>query len=147
MTNSNFRYGWPIGSVVWTLDFGQYPAESHDSEWWWQIDMSCISYWLFTIQQFFGPNQIQSICRRQAKCWKDNDFSFWKGRKHCEKKETILVNQHFLLFSQCFLKASFSGSLKVWIVWYRVNSLPNDLLYQTTKFQTSPNWKHLQKTI
>ena len=25
--------------------------------------------------------------------------------------------QHFLLFSQCFLKASFSGSLKVSIVW------------------------------
>ena len=25
--------------------------------------------------------------------------------------------QHFLLFPQCFQKASFSGSLKVWIVW------------------------------
>ena len=25
--------------------------------------------------------------------------------------------QHFLLFSQCFQKASFSGLLKVWIVW------------------------------
>ena len=27
--------------------------------------------------------------------------------------------QHFLLFPQCFLKASFSGSLEVGIVWYR----------------------------
>ena len=25
--------------------------------------------------------------------------------------------QHFLLFPQCFLKAFFGGSLKVWIVW------------------------------
>ena len=25
--------------------------------------------------------------------------------------------QHFLLFPQCFQKASFSGLLKVWIVW------------------------------
>ena len=25
--------------------------------------------------------------------------------------------QHFLLFPQCFQKASFSGSLKVWTVW------------------------------
>ena len=25
--------------------------------------------------------------------------------------------QHFLLFPQCFQKASFLGSLKVWILW------------------------------
>ena len=30
--------------------------------------------------------------------------------------------QHLLLFSQCFQKASFLGSLKVGIVWKRVNS-------------------------
>ena len=30
-------------------------------------------------------------------------------------------NQHFLLFPQCFQKFTFSGSLKVGIVWYRVN--------------------------
>ena len=29
--------------------------------------------------------------------------------------------QHFLLFPPCFLKASFPGSLKVGIVWQRVN--------------------------
>ena len=29
--------------------------------------------------------------------------------------------QHFLLFPQCLQKATFSGSLKVVIVWYRVN--------------------------
>ena len=34
--------------------------------------------------------------------------------------------QHYLLFAQCFFqKASFSGSLKVGIVWYRLNPFPN----------------------
>ena len=30
-------------------------------------------------------------------------------------------HQHFLLFPQCFQKVSFWGSLKVGILWYRVN--------------------------
>ena len=37
--------------------------------------------------------------------------------------------QHFLLFPQCFPKASFSGLLKVGIMWKMVESLkpfPND---------------------
>ena len=29
--------------------------------------------------------------------------------------------QHFLLFAQCFKKASFSGSIRVKIVWSRVD--------------------------
>ena len=33
--------------------------------------------------------------------------------------------QHFLLFPQCFQKLSFLGSLKVGIVWERVNPFPN----------------------
>ena len=32
-------------------------------------------------------------------------------------KEENAGYQHFLLFPQCFQKASFLGSLKVWIVW------------------------------
>ena len=33
--------------------------------------------------------------------------------------------KHFLLFPQCFQKLSVSGSLKIRIVWYRVNSFPS----------------------
>ena len=33
--------------------------------------------------------------------------------------------QHFLLFPQCFQKATFSGLLKVGIVWLRVNVVLN----------------------
>ena len=40
--------------------------------------------------------------------------------------------QHFLLFPQCFQKASFSESLKVGIVWKRVNVI-------RIKLQTSPS--------
>ena len=32
-------------------------------------------------------------------------------------------DQHFLLFPKCFQKALSSGSLKVWIMWYRVTRL------------------------
>ena len=31
-------------------------------------------------------------------------------------------NQHFLLFPQCFQKASYTGLLEVMIVWQRINS-------------------------
>ena len=34
-------------------------------------------------------------------------------------------NQHFLLFRQCFPKPSSVGTLKVGIVWYRVNAFPH----------------------
>ena len=49
--------------------------------------------------------------------------------------------QHFLLFPQCFQKVSFSESLKVWIVWQRVNGIPNKPLYLRI-CSTSP-WKTL----
>ena len=32
-------------------------------------------------------------------------------------------NQHFLFFPQCFQKVSFPSSLKVGIVWYRVEPI------------------------
>ena len=54
--------------------------------------------------------------------------------------------QHFLLFPQCFQKVSFSGSLKVRIVWYRakekekcwgylVNSSRDDNLLDQSKLK------------
>ena len=38
---------------------------------------------------------------------------------------------HFLLFLQCFQKASFQGSLKVGIVWNRVKGTEKQCLYIT----------------
>ena len=35
--------------------------------------------------------------------------------------------QHFLLFPQCFQKASFSGLLKVEIVWQRIERVENTM--------------------
>ena len=34
------------------------------------------------------------------------------GRKHCGEKREYAVYQHFLLFPQCFQKASFLGVIK-----------------------------------
>ena len=44
---------------------------------------------------------------------------------------------HFLHFPQCFLKASFSGSLKVGLVWERVNRHHKSLLYIRMKCSDS----------
>ena len=58
----------------------------------------------------------------------------------CDRVENIVGKgenagyQHFLLFPQGFKNNSISGSLKVGIVWYRL---------QTTNFQTGRNCKHL----
>ena len=38
-------------------------------------------------------------------------------------------NQHFLLFSQCFQKTPVMGSLKVGIVWKRVETYQTNVLY------------------
>ena len=46
-------------------------------------------------------------------------FAFGKVENIMGKGENA-VYQYFLLFPQCFLKATFSGSLKLGIVWYWV---------------------------
>ena len=57
---------------------------------------------LFTKRQNFRPVQIQSIRRQQNKCDQKIEICLGKGRKHGGY-------QHFLLFPQCFQKASFPG--------------------------------------
>ena len=54
-------------------------------------------------------------------------------------KEENAGYQHFLLFTQCFQKASFWASLKVGIVWKRVkhlvvfNPLPHNMILDKSK--------------
>ena len=55
--------------------------------------------------------------------------------KNIVRKREKTGYYHFLLFPQCFQKAYFSGSLKVGIVWYIVNSLPNDKILDWFKFK------------
>ena len=65
----------------------------------------------FYFQSFFfkvGPAQIESICRQQHKCRLKFEICLGKG----EKKKSL----DFLLFPKCFLKATFSGLLKVRVV-------------------------------
>ena len=49
-----------------------------------------------------------------------NEIWYGKGRKHCGGKGENAGYQHFLLFPQCFQKATFSVLLTVGIVWKRV---------------------------
>ena len=65
-----------------------------------------------TKRQNFRLVRIKSICRRQNKCNLKTEILLGMVRKHCGKGENAGY-QHFLLFPQCFQKASFSRSLKV----------------------------------
>ena len=72
---------------------------------------------LFTKQQIFRLVQTESICRQRM----TETIKFVLGRvEDIVGKGENAGYQHFLLFPQCFQKASFSGSSKVGIVWKRV---------------------------
>ena len=60
--------------------------------------------------------QVESICRGQNKCNLNPDFFFGRVENTVVKGENAGY-QNFLLYPQCFQKASFSGLLKVGIVW------------------------------
>ena len=50
-----------------------------------------------------------------------------KDRKqHCRKKEEILITR-IVCFKKCFQEPILQ-KYKIWIVWWRINSLPNDNL-------------------
>ena len=53
-------------------------------------------------------------------------ISVFDGVENIVGKRENVGYQHFLLFPQCFEKASFPDTSKVVIVWEWVNILPND---------------------
>ena len=79
--------------------------------------------YLFTNWQNFRLVQIEGMSRQPNKSDLKNENYFGKGRKHCEKRRKWWWKgenggyHHFLLFPQCFQKASLFGSFKVRIVW------------------------------
>ena len=91
------------------------------------IDQKFIVTWLiyyftsllqpFTKRQIFRLVQTESICRRQSKCNVKKKKFFWELVENIIGKGENAGYQHFLLFLQCFQKVSFTGSLKVGIVW------------------------------
>ena len=62
-------------------------------------------------------------------------------------KEENAGYQHFLFFPQCFQKASFSGSLKVGIVWQRFNKQQLLRLVQTESMCRRQNKCNLKTEI
>ena len=73
----------------------------------------------FTKQKNFILVQIQNFCRWQNKC----DRKFVMGwQENIVGKGENAGYQHFLLFLQCFQKVSFTGLLKVGIMWQIVNT-------------------------
>ena len=77
---------------------------------------------LFSKRQNFRPVQIEKIYRRKKNHVAEKLKFDSVGRvENIVGKGENAGYQHFLLFAQCFRKASFSGSLKVEIVWEMVN--------------------------
>ena len=72
----------------------------------------------------------------------DNNFTFGENGIQLSKqventvgKGEIARYEQFLLFPQCFQKASFPGVSKGVIVWEWVNSLPNDKILDWSKLK------------
>ena len=77
------------------------------------MELFCKEFTLYEMANF-RPVQIEGICRQQKKCKNRNSFLGWV--ENIMGKGENAGYQHFLLFAQCFQKASFSGSLKVGVV-------------------------------
>ena len=68
--------------------------------------------------QNFRLVQIEGICKWQINMTEKLKFVFGRVENKMVKVENAHY-QHFLLFPQCFQKASYIGLLKVWIVLER----------------------------
>ena len=77
----------------------------------------------FTIQQNFRVGQIDCILRHYSKC--SNDISVSDRVKNIVGKGE---NAGYPFSPQCFSKASFSGLLKLGIVWFKVEYGPRTYL-------------------
>ena len=65
--------------------------------------------------QNFQLVQIESICRRQNNCDSSIEYFFLAWRENIMGKGENAGYQHFLLFPQCFQKASYSRSGFWWV--------------------------------
>ena len=80
---------------------------------------SCVLNYLFSKRQNFRLLKLKAFADDKINV--NQQLKFHMGRlENIAGKGEIAGYQHFLLFPQCFQKASFSGSLKVGIVWKRV---------------------------
>ena len=61
-------------------------------------------------------SKFKAFCRQQNECDSKPEVYLVRVENIVRKGENA-GHQHVLLFPQCFLKASFSGSLKLVIVW------------------------------
>ena len=79
------------------------------------------------------PFEIQSICRWRYKCSSNNDFCLSWDRKHCGKKEKMLIISIFSFYHNVFKCFFLQGRWK-------------SGLCATWRIKPGPNWKHLQTT-
>ena len=91
--------------------------------------------------------QIERFCRWQFQIWRKWKNVIQTGRKHCRKRRNCSLRA-ISPFPTAFSKGFFPQASKGVIVWEWVKKLKFCLThYQTTKFETCPNWNSLQTTI
>ena len=73
----------------------------------------------WVVKCLLGLVQIESMCRRQIKCFLKTEIRYRMGGKYCGKMRKCLLPAFSPFFPQCFQKVFFSGSSKVGIVWQR----------------------------
>ena len=71
--------------------------------------ISCHYTLTLSIQQNFRLVQIESICIRQNKCNLNTEILFGISRKHCRKKEKMLVISIFSFFHNVLKRFLFQG--------------------------------------
>ena len=84
---------------------------------------------LFTKPQSLDWSKLKAFADNKINATKKLKFALGRLENNVEKRENAGY-QHFLLFPQCFQKASFPGLLKAGIVWERVKTV-RVLLFET----------------
>ena len=87
--------------------------------------------------KFLDWSRLKAFAVDTNKIAENLEYVLKKARKHCGKRRKNAGFQHFLLVPQCFQKTSFPMSLKVQIVWLRVNPFPNNALFSGV-YSSSP---------
>ena len=92
----------------------------------------------------FGPDQIESICRRQIKCNKNDNFCLWKSRKRWEKGE-IACTRNFSFSHNVFKRFLSQTRQKVSLCGNGLSTLPQNLISQNSS-GTSVLW-YLKRVV
>ena len=102
--------------IVWILRLSGF---GHNMNFW-LVPFNILTHYQTTNFRLF---QTERVCGRQFQIWRKWQQVIQTGRKHCGKKEKLLVTSNFSFFPYCFQKACIPGASKGVFVWEWVKAL------------------------